>query len=225
MKRLVIRALIVVAATLGIVLAQVAPASATAPVDPSGKLASNLAALWTAVLETPASENPFIGNGPECWDLGNRTVAQFGPGRVDPNDPNVRSCTVKPGTKIFVVGSSFECSTFDNDCDNDPPGSGLCDATTAPGLLECAQARDSKEAPTITVDGKPVKVSEVVVPSLSIVLPDGNLFVEPAGTEGLSAAHGWVTLLHPLTPGTHTIVISGGVFPTTTTTIVVTPGH
>jgi hypothetical protein len=221
MKRFVTRALIVVAAILGIVFAQVAPASATAPVDPSGKLASNLAALWTGVLQTPVSENPFVGNGPECWDLGNRTVAQFGPGRGPNGEP---SCTVKPGTKIFVVGSSFECSTFDDDCDDDPKGSGPCDATTAPGLLECAKTRNSQQ-PTITVDGKSVKVSGVEVPSMNIVLPDDNLFGEPAGTEGLSAAHGWVTLLHPLTPGTHTIVISGGIFPTTTTTIVVTQGH
>ena len=224
MKRFVARVLVVVAAILGIVFAQVAPASANAPDDPSNKLANNLATLWTAVLETPASENPFVGNGPECWDLGKRTVAQFGPGRVDPNDPNVRSCTVEPGTKIFVVGSSFECSTFDNDCDNDPPGSGLCNATTAPGLLECAKARNSKE-PTIFVDGKSVKVTQVTTTMPNLVLPEGNLFGEPAGTEGRSAAHGWVTLLNPLTPGTHTIVISGGIFPTTTTTIVVTPGH
>ena len=222
MKRFVTRALIVVAAILGMVFAQVAPASATAPVDPSGKLASNLAALWTAVLETPTSDNPFVGNGPECWDLGKNTAAQFGAAR---GNPPVKSCTVKPGTKIFVVGSSFECSTFDDDCDNDPPGSGLCNATTAPGLLECAQVRDSKEAPTITVDGKPVKVSEVVVPSLNIVLPNGNLFGEPAETPGLSAAHGWVTLLHPLPPGTHTIEIDSSIFGLSTTTIIVKPGH
>jgi hypothetical protein len=218
--------LIVVASILGIVFAQVPPASAEAPADPSNKLTNNLAALWTAVLETPASENPFVGNGPECWNLGHRTVAQFGPGRVDPNDPNVRSCTVGPGTKIFVVASSFECSTFDNDCDNDPPGSGLCNATTAPDLLTCAQERDSKVAPTVTIDGKSVTVTEVKeTPALNITLPPDNLFGEPAGTQGLSVAHGWVTLLNPFTPGTHEIVISGGVFPTTTTTIIVTPGH
>jgi hypothetical protein len=224
MKRFVARALVVVAAILGIVFAQVAPASADPPDDPSNKLANDLATLWTAVIQTPVSDNPFVGNGPECWDLGKRTVAQFGPGRVDPTDPNIRSCTVEPGTKIFVVGSSFECSTFDSDCDNDPPGSGLCDATTAPDLLQCAQKRDSQAAPTVTLDGKSVKVTEVNTTIPDLVLPEGNLFGEPAGTQGLSAAHGWVTLLDPLSPGTHTIVISGGVFPTTTTTIVVTPG-
>jgi len=46
----------------------------------------------------------------------------------------------------------------------------------------------------------------------------------PAGTTGLSVAHGWVTLLNPLTPGTRTIVIIGGLVPTVTTTIVVKSG-
>ena len=45
----------------------------------------------------------------------------------------------------------------------------------------------------------------------------------PAGTTGLSVAHGSVTLLNLLTPGTHTIVIIGGLVPTVTTTIVVKP--
>jgi len=40
----------------------------------------------------------------------------------------------------------------------------------------------------------------------------------------VSVAHGWVALLHPLTPGTHFIVIGGNV-PENTTTIKVTPGH
>jgi len=93
MKRLVTRALIVVAAILAIVVAQVAPASATA----SKKLDSDLAALWTAVLETPASKNPVVGNGSPCWDLGHRTVAPFFGG-------SEFSCTVKAGTKLFVVG-------------------------------------------------------------------------------------------------------------------------
>ena len=43
-------------------------------------------------------------------------------------------------------------------------------------------------------------------------------------TTGLSVAHGSVTLLNPLTPGTHTIVIIGGLVPTVTTTIFDKPG-
>jgi hypothetical protein len=66
---------------------------------------------------------------------------------------------------------------------------------------------------------------------LNIVLPAGNIFddqpgTQPAGTQGLSVGHGWVTLLHPLTPGTHTIVIVGAVVPDPVTTrILVQPGR
>jgi hypothetical protein len=88
MTRFVTRALIVMAAILGIAFAQVAPASATT----TKNLESDLAALWTGVLETPRLENPFVGGGPECWDLGNRTIAQF-------SAVNEKKCTVKPGTK------------------------------------------------------------------------------------------------------------------------------
>jgi hypothetical protein len=72
------------------------------------------------------------------------------------------------------------------------------------------------------VDGKPVPEAEVETRLLNIVLPAGNLFGSPAGTRGLSVEHGWVALLHPLTPGTHTIVIYRG-GSTVTTTIRVEP--
>jgi hypothetical protein len=80
-------------------------------------------------------------------------------------------------------------------------------------------------APTVTVDDKSVPVTEAETPLLNITLPADNIFDQDAGTQDLSAGHGWVTLLHPLTPGTHTIVIVVTGDPTITTTIVVKPGH
>jgi hypothetical protein len=222
MKRLVTRALIVVAAILGMMFAQVAPASADAPDDPSGKLTRDLAALWTAVLQTDA--------GPACWDLGHRTVAQFG---FVENKP----CTVKPGTKIFVAAYSGECSTFDNDCNREADPPGPCGGTTAPDLLACTQDIDQAHSPgnglKVTIDGKPLPLTEVNVPQLNIELPDYNVFDvlngadapdTPGGT-GLSAAHGWVALLNPLTPGSHEIVITDPIGGRVTTTIIVTTGR
>ena len=119
---------------------------------------------------------------------------------------------MKPGTKIFVAASSFECSTFE--------GNGA----TEDELRACARRTDVQVAPTVTVDGKFVPVAEVETRLLNIVLPADNIFGLPAGTAGLSVAHGWVALLHPLTPGTHAIVIRNGAS-TITTTIVVQPGH
>lgn len=172
---------------------------------PSKKSDDYLARLWTTVLETPSAENPFGSGGPEthCIDLGG-TVAPFGPNGAD-------SCTVKSGTKIFIAATSVECSTFE--------GNG----TTETQLRECAQST-AGSAPTVTVDGKAVPLADVETPLLDIVLPADNIFGLPAGTSGSSVAQGWVALLHPLTPGTHTITIDS-TSTTITTTIIVQPGH
>ncbi len=168
--------------------------AATAPtLDPA------LTALWTNVLMTPSARNAFGSGGAAfaCWNLGG-TVAPFGPSGVP-------SCTVKPGTKILVVASSVECSTFE--------GNG----TTEAELRTCAEKADAT-APSVTVDGHSVPVKEVETRLMNIVLPADNLFGLPAGTTGLSVGHGWVVHLNPLTPGTHTIV--GATF---TTAIIVKP--
>jgi len=81
-------------------------------------------------------------------------------------------------------------------------------------------------APTVTVDDKSVPVTEAETPLLNITLPADNIFDQDAGTQGLSAGHGWVTLLHPLTPGTHTIVIDiNPNDPDTITTTIVVKGQ
>jgi hypothetical protein len=153
----------------------------TAGAVPAKKLDNNLAALWTTVLQTPSAQNPFGTGGAAfaCFDLGG-TVAPFGPNGVE-------SCTVKPGTKIFVAAASLECSTFEKN------------GTTEEELRDCAVKGD-QVVPTVTVDDKSVPVTEVETPLLHIVLPADNILGVPAG-QGLSVAHGWVTLLHPLTPG------------------------
>jgi hypothetical protein len=193
------RALLLAAATFAVA----APAASAVPAK---KLDTNLAALWTKVFETPSAQNPFGTGGAAsgCFNLGG-TVAPFGPSGVS-------SCTVKPGTKIFVAASSFECSTFE------------ANGTTDVELRACARQKDVQAAPTVTVDDTPVPVTEVETPLLHIVLPKDNIFGKPAGTQGLSVAHGWVALLHPLTPGTHTIIITPPT-PAITTTIVVKPDH
>jgi hypothetical protein len=57
---------------------------------------------------------------------------------------------------------------------------------------------------------------------MEIVLPADNIFGLPTDSEGLSVGHGWVALMHPLTPGTHTVEGTGS--STFLTTIVVQPG-
>jgi hypothetical protein len=155
----------------------------------STDLDADLATLWTKVLVTPSAQNSF-GNGGlayACWDLGNGTVAPFAADAV-------KSCTVAPGTSIFVAASSWECSTFERD----PKGR----------LHDCAVQRDLQVAPSVTVDGARVPVTEAETGLLNLVLPADNVFGLAAGTTGYSYGHGWVTLLSPLALGTHKIIIT-----------------
>ena len=70
-------------------------------------------------------------------------------------------------------------------------------------------------APSVTVDGTSVPVTEVETRLLNITLPADPIPVgpvggppQPGGTTGQSVAHGWVTLLNPLTkPGSREIHI------------------
>jgi hypothetical protein len=204
---------------LRVLLAVAVVAAATAPsavAVPEKKLSMTLGALWTTVIQTPAADNPFTGGDP-CIDLG-RTLAPFA-------GPAEFTCTVKPGTKIFVVGWSSECSTVEG-----PPFHGDDEAS----LRDCARLVDAGlMTPTVSLDGSPVALTEVETALLEFVLPPGHIFdpALPAGTRGQSVGHGWVVLLHPLTPGSHVIRIEvrgtylGEPFESiSTTTIRVRPG-
>jgi hypothetical protein len=189
-----------VALVAAVTFAGTAQAAATAP---NGKLTAELALLWTTVLERPSPQNSFGSGGDAyaCWDLGRNVVAPFGPSEVP-------SCTVKPGTRIFLVGATYECST-------------PWEFAAGTDLVSCAVENDASTAPAVTLDGRPVSLSEVTTPVLPVTvpeLPDDNVFGLPGGP-GQFAAHGWAALLNPLTPGTHRIV-----GPTFTTTIIVQPG-
>jgi hypothetical protein len=166
-------------------------AATPAAAAPDEKLAGTLGVLWDNVLETPTPENPFGGGSP-CVDLGG-VIAPFAP-----LGTTSLTCTVKPGTKIFVTAESSECSTVEP-----PPFFGRDEAE----LRACARAADAGFAvPSITVDGKPVPVSEVETGLLTIDLRADNI-LGVAAQRAFSVAHGWVALLHPLTPGTHEIVL------------------
>ena len=212
------RVLVVAVVALG-----VAAPSASAVADK--KLGNTLGAMWKEILETPRLQNPFTGGPPLCVDLGG-IVAPFAA-------PGVSSieCTVKPGTKIFVAAWSAECSTLEAD-----PFLGSDEAT----LRACARAVNAGiTAVSVTLDGKPVGLTKVSSPLQRLNLPPDNIFgavpgsccTQPQGLPYLSVADGWVALLHPLTPGAHTITIDvAGEFPDTplpihnTTTIIVEPG-
>ena len=137
----------------------------TAGAVPAKKLDNNLAALWTTILQTPSAQNPFGTGVPHL--RASTSAARLR--RLGPH--GVESCTVKPGTKIFVAASSVECSTFERRMGRLKPNYGRVPATHG----------DVQVAPTVTVDGKSVPVTEVETPLLNIVLPADNIFGLPAG--------------------------------------------
>ena len=144
-------------------------------------------------------------------ELGANIVAPFAGG------PEF-TCVVKPGTRIFVAAYSAECSTVEG-----PPFHG----DNEDELRTCAKANVAEFEPvTATLDGKPIALAEVQTALLNFVLPAGNVFGLPAGTTGQSVGDGWVALLHPLPPGSHTIQIftNDNPNPAATTTITVQPG-
>jgi len=206
------RVLLVAVVALGVT----APSAAAVP---NNKLGEYLGAMWKTVLETPAPQSPFGSGGPLCVDLGG-VVAPFAGSGTD------FTCTVKPGTKVFVAAWSAECSTLE-----DPPFRGVDE----PSLRACAHAVNASVTTTeVYLDGKLVPVTEVTSGLLRLDLPADNIFGASAGTgvpPYLSVAHGRVALLHPLTPGTHmiTLHVSGEFPPGTplaidnTTTIIVKP--
>jgi hypothetical protein len=143
-------------------------------------------------------------------------------------------CTVDRGTAVLVAAWSAECSTLEFS-----PFFGRDKST----LRACARAVNAGiTTVSVTVDGKPVVVTEVSSPLERLNLPSDNIFGAvpgsccttnpPSPEQGLpylSVADGWVVLLRNLKSGTHTISIHidgefpGAMFPIdNTTTITVT---
>ena len=189
-------------------------AAPSAGAVPDKKLGDYLGAMWETVLETPNSQSTL-----PCVDLGG-VVA---PLSVTGGDIE---CTVKPGTKIFVAAWSVECSTFEA-----PPFFGSNERE----LRACADLINTGVTVEAALDGVPVNLTRVTSGLLRIALPQDNILGVPGPQTGLSFADGFVALLHPLTPGTHTITLrtefpKGNVlFPdgnviANTTTIIVQPG-
>ena len=76
---------------------------------------------------------------------------------------------MQQGTKLFVSGSSWECSTF--------LGDHFDYGTTEDELRTCAQEHDLQTAPKVFLDGKSGPITEVETPLVeNIVAPENNIF-------------------------------------------------
>jgi hypothetical protein len=141
---------------------------------------------------------------PDCLRLGRRgEILQVGPNGQDGG--RTVTCTVKPGTPIFVFGFGSACSDVELD-----------DWFGADEAAQRACARKHTHADVlavhVTVDGEaPVDIRsdrfEVTSPQMTAVLPADNPFHKPAGTTAHFVADIYAAAIRGLTPGQHTIVV------------------
>lgn len=165
--------------------------------NPEKRVSGLLGDLWTQIIETPTPQNPYTG-GDFCVRLAEpghgRIVVPFAPAGTTTVD-----CTIPTGTTLFISAWSSECSNVEPE-----PYFGQGEAD----LRSCARAADSRiNPPAVTLDGRTVPLQEVETALLKAVLPADNIFGKPSRTRAQSVGHGWVALLRPLPPGTHTIIL------------------
>jgi hypothetical protein len=228
----VLRRTAMVAMAAGVCLVAASPAQA-APKDSGIADASKRLAGFTAgellgeelrqVLELPLEVNPAAG-ADTCLSAGHKKkVLLLWTTRAP--DP-VPTCTVKPGTPVFFYALGGECSSVE-----DPPFFG----ETAEEQLQCMRdflASTGFNAILVSIDGGPpvniglerfLAVSE----QGTVDLPFPNVLGVPGGPATFVAA-GYVALVRPLPPGSHTITVTivGGRFAGINRAVVnVVPGH
>ena len=167
---------------------------------------------WANALETPVPENPLTGNGDPCIKLAPHVL---GPAFIPEGEI---SCTVRPGTFIFAITFTSECSDAEA-----PPFFGA----TPRARRACAIAADDGITTNeIVIDGKTYDVSRHRVQSFDrkVRLPEDDLFGVDADRLRFTA-DGWAPLIAPLKPGHHTVAFhvigefagSGGVIDATGT--------
>ena len=159
---------------------------------------------WKWAFSMPIDHHPLVDTAPcdtsqsgNVWFLGGSFVT---------GTPNPRTCKIPTGTALFFPLVNNECSTVE--------GNG----TTAEALATCAKIQVTDVF--CKIDGVPVDDAmkyELVSPLFTFgPLPDNNvlqtIFNVPAATEGVSSAsvtYGVYLMLHPLTPGEHTLEFGG----------------
>ena len=163
---------------------------------------------WAAALSIPASgDNPVLSGA--CVLHGKVAIAFGG------------DCTVPPGTSIFSMLFSTECS-------NREPAP--FHAENAAEAEACGRANaGAVEQLNIRIDGGPWlhlldDAFGVVIPWTTVPWPEDNIYGLPGGGEISFGGFGYVALIRPLPPGTHTIdqdFIGEGAPPPNTITITV----
>jgi hypothetical protein len=113
-----------------------------------------------------------------------------------------RTCRIPARRYLILLGPGVECSTVEA-----PP----FHATTDSGLAQCVRSwwRKHQGGEDVTLDGTALKPqSWFVGPVLfDFTIPADNNYLGVSGsTGGRAGVYGTVSILRPLTPGTHTLI-------------------
>jgi hypothetical protein len=165
------------------------------------------------LFELPANQNPFAGEGESCFFAGNNNDVLLLWTRPPGQTP--ARCTVPAGTPVFTFAFFNECSNVEQD-----PFFGATEdlrrQCAETGLDEFA-AGQRPPVPAVneilvSIDGgRPTDIFSdryrAGSPQMTANLPAGNIFgVDPQAMTFVAA--GWVAMIPPLPPGTHTISVS-----------------
>jgi hypothetical protein len=199
-----------VAVTAATLLAMVsAPAVVAQPADTKLAPASGRLAGFTGgellgeeirqLLEIPAADNPFNDAGESCFAAGHKDKVLIVWTR-----PEAPTCTVKPGSPIFLFAIFNECSDVETPFRTEAEQR----QCAVEGLRQFA-ADLGIEALLVSIDGGPsIDIFAdrylAVSPQMAANLPEDNILGVPAQATTFVAA-GWVAMIRPLPPGTHTI--------------------
>lgn len=210
-----------VLATCAALLAAAAPAFAASP--DVGKTYGRTfgewsAAWWQWLLSIPASENPLnaVDGEVDC------TLGQSGPvwflAGAAPGTTAVRSCTVPRGKALFFPAVNLAFTYSPGETLNVVEKRAILDGVlndTEPGFLADFGFPGSRVCEVgITLNGEPtlysVPTARVQSPAFPLVASDEPVLNFPPGpVDDEAVSDGFWALLPPLSPGEHTLRISG----------------
>ncbi|MGZ4515930.1 MAG: hypothetical protein ACXVX5_14765 [Mycobacterium sp.] len=159
--------------------------------------------IWAAGLQQGQPTCGVTGQGPLFF------VSELTP-------PSPNQCTVAHGQRVLAAVINFEWSKTEA---QDPQLNSLfppaiCQDPAQAKLLACANWQAGHvTATSATLDGRRLPVIRLTAPAFTETWADGvdgNYFGVPPGPTPAAAA-GYYVQLPPLTPGSHTLVVSGTV--------------
>jgi hypothetical protein len=174
------------------------------------------------VLELPLDVNP-AGGADVCLSAGHKHKVLLLWTNREPAPP---VCNVKPGTPVFFYALGGECSDVEA-----PPFFGATEEQQRQCTLDFLHDTPF-DAILVSIDGGPpvnigldrfVAISE----QGTVDLPDPNVLEVAGNRQATFVAAGYVALVRPLPPGTHTITVTivGGPYGGTSRAVVnVVPG-